>query len=875
MKGHEEPQPPRWAQRLLHWYCRPRLLEDLEGDLNEYFDRNVRTKGAARARLVYALDVLKFCRPYTVRKPRPLHLSLHTIMLGSYLKTSRRSLVRHKLFSFINIIGLGISMSVGLLMIAMLSDLLSYDSFHEKKDRMYRVITRNHPVGQSPVGLASTSVKAGMKIRETMPGVEKITLLRRDFNGDATVGETTLPLSGLWADASFFDVFSFPLLRGNPATALKEPYTLVLTEKSARKLFGSTDVLGKTVRFDTLNYQVTGVVADIPKLSHLRFEALASFATMELQKPDLDGGFLAWESIYMNFVYLVLPEHGSRAALQENLDKLSAAENSRLTNGKITLALQPLDEVTVGERLHNGPGPVISPVVLWVLGGLTFVVILSACFNYTNLSIARSLRRSREVGLRKALGARRGQVLTQFMVESVLIAGLALVFSLPLFLLLRREFLALHPFLDNLLALQLSPRLILYFIGFAASVGLAAGFLPASFLARVEAVQVLKNASSLQLFRRVSLRKALIIVQYTFSLIFIATTVIGYNQYRGFLAFDLGFKTENILNIRLQGNKADLLAKELAELPAVTGVSGSSIVSSIGTLFGTGLKYNNPQDSATAWQNYVDEQYLPLHGHKLLAGKNFTPKPAAAEESEVIVNEQVLKRFGIGGRVPAKAVGEVLTVEGKKLLIVGVLQDFHYGTLEQKIEPTIFRYSAEPDGYLNVRIAAGDLPATLAGIERAWKKIDKVHPMEATFYDDQIEESYSQFSTMLKVIGYLAFLAVCIASMGLFGMVVFTTETRLREISIRKVLGAGEGSLIYLLSKGFLVLLGIAAVVALPATYFFFDNVVLPNFAYHQPIGVAGLLWSIGIVMVIALLMIGSQAFKAARTNPAQVLKTE
>ncbi|MBD0260379.1 MAG: ABC transporter permease, partial [Cytophagales bacterium] len=513
-------------------------------------------------------------------------------MLGSYLKTSRRSLVRHKLFSFINIVGLGISMSVGLLMIAMLSDLLSYDDFHEKKDRMYRVITTSHPAGQPAVGLASTSVKAGKKIRETMPGVEKITLLRRGFNGEATIGETTLPLSGLWADESFFDVFSFRLLRGNAATALKEPYTLVLTETSARKLFGSTDVVGKTVRFDTLTYQVTGLMQDLPKLSHLRFEALVSFATVELQKPDLDGGFLAWESFYMNFTYLVLPEHGSREALQANLDKLSAAENTRLTNGKITLALQPLGEVTVGERLHNGPGPVISPVVLWVLGGLTFVVILSACFNYTNLSVARSLRRSREVGLRKALGARRGQVLTQFMVESVLIAGLALVFSFPLFLLLRAEFLALHAYLDNLLALQLSPRLILYFIGFAALVGFVAGFLPASFLARVKAVQVLKNASSLQLFRRVSLRRALIVVQYTFSLIFIATTVIGYNQYRGFLAFDLGFKTENILNIRLQGNKAGLLAKELAELPAVAGVSGSAIVSSVGTLYGTGLKYN-------------------------------------------------------------------------------------------------------------------------------------------------------------------------------------------------------------------------------------------------------------------------------------------
>lgn len=876
MKGHEEPRPPRWAQRLLRWYCRPRLLEDLEGDLNEYFDRNLLASGPARARLIYVLDVLKFCRPYTVRKPRPLHLHPHTIMLKSYLKTSGRSLVRHKLFSFINIIGLAVSMSVGLLMIAMLSDLLSYDSFHVQKDRMYRVITTGERAGQPVIHFATTSVLAGKKIRETMPGVEKLTLLRRGFSADATIGETTLPFQGLWADASFFDVFTFPLLRGNPATALKEPYTLVLTEKTARKLFGNVDVVGKMIRFDTLNYQVTGVVQDIPKLSHLRFEALVSFATVELQKPDLDGDFLAWENIYSNYVYLVLPENGSPAALQAKLAQLGAAENARLTGNRITLALQPLGAiVTARHKLHNDTGPSISSVALWILGGLTFAVILSAGFNYTNLSVARSLRRSREVGVRKVMGALRSQVLVQFTTEAVLIALLALVFSFFLFLLLRGEFLALHPMLNNLLSLELSPRLVLYFIGFGVAVGIGAGFLPALLLSRVEAVQVLKSVSSLRLFRRVSLRKALIVVQYTFSLIFITATLIGYNQYRGLLAFDLGFTTDNIVNVRLQGNKADLLIKELAELPAVAGVSKSSIVNGTGTLFGALLKDEHSRDSVGGWQNFVNEHYLPLHNYQLLAGKNFTPKAAAAAESEVIVNEQVLKRFGIGGRVPAGAIGERLTVQGQKLVIVGVVKDFHYGTLDARIEPTVFRYAAEPAGFLNVKVTPGDLPATMKGIEAAWRQIDRVHPLEAAFYGDQVQQNYSHFAGMLKLIGYLAFLTICIASMGLFGMVVFTTETRLREMGIRKVLGADEGSLVYLLSKGFLALLGMAAMVALPATYLFFNGVVLANYAYHPPIRLVELLGSAGAVLAIALLMIGSQALKAARTNPAQVLKAE
>ena len=276
------------------------------------------------------------------------------------------------------------------------------------------------------------------------------------------------------------------------------------------------------------------------------------------------------------------------------------------------------------------------------------------------------------------------------------------------------------------------------------------------------------------------------------------------------------------------------------------------------------------------WLNLVDEHYLPVHKHKLIAGKNFSLRPKKGEESEVIVNEQVLKRFDIAKKDPEKALGKIVTVDGQKLAIVGVLKDFHYGTMENKIEPVVFRYSSqEPGGYLNVKITSTDLPATMASIDNAWRKIDKVHPLDAKFYDDQIEQAYSQFSVMVRVIGFIAFLAICIASLGLFGMVVFTTETRLKEISIRKVLGASEGGLIYLLSKGFLGLLSVAAVVALPATYFFFDKVVLTNFAYHQPIHLYELLISVLGVVLLAFLLIGSQTLKAARSNPVKNLKVE
>lgn len=876
-----DPQPPRWAVNFLKWYCRPRLLEDLEGDLYEYFLRNVRDKGARYARLNYCLDVIKFMRPYTIRKIELLHFLTHFMMIGSYFKTSRRNLVRNKLFSFINIVGLAVSMSVGLLVIAIVNDLLSYDDFHKNKDHIYRIISRNQPEGQSPMDFASSSARVAQRLRSDIPGIEDFTIIRNGFSGDAQVDRNIFPLEATWADESFFQILTFPLVAGDPATALKEPYSLVLTEKTALKLFGNTNIVGKTVRFDTLKYQVTGVARDVPHLSHIRFDALISYATAEATFGKKGDGFYNWDNMWSNYIYVTIPKSGNIAGVQRALDQISKEENKALLHRKITLSLQPFKDIALGGKLSNNMGPRTEPSTLWLLGGLAFVIILSACFNYTNLSVARSLRRSREVGVRKIIGARRSHVLGQFMAESVMIAFLALLFSFGLFLFLRREFFALSPEISGIFTLGLSMRSVLCFIALAAFTGLAAGFLPAVFFAKINALSVIKDASGIRIFKHIGLRRVLIVAQYALSLTFIATTLVGYSQYKGFLNFDLGFNTENILNIKLHGADATALKKELAEIPEVKQIAQSSMVTSVGTIYGFDVKYYPtggalPADSGLVWVNTVDENYLPIHKHKLLAGTNFTLRPEKGNESELIVNQQVLKQFNIGVRDPHKALGHIIEVDGLKLTIVGVLKDFHYGTMENKIESMMFRYSkSEPRGYLNLQIASTDLENTMAKIETAWKRFDHVHPLNARFYDQQIESAYADFSMMVKTIGFLAFLAICIASLGLFGMVVFTTETKLKEISIRKVLGASEPGLVYLLCRGFISLLGIAALIALPATYLLFDKILLTRFVYHQPIGLAELLGGTLVVILLALVMIGSQTAKAARSNPAKVLKSD
>ena len=805
-------------------------------------------------------------------------------MIGSYIKTSGRSLMRNKLFSSINIVGLAISMSVGLLLIAFVLDLRSYDRFHKNGERIYRITNVATLKGQQGGKFASTSIKTGKLIREKVTGIEEVAILRNDFSQDAIVGDNILPIKGFWAESSLFRIFTFPMLEGNSETALKDPYSIVLTETAAKKLFGNESALGKAIKFDTLDYQVTGVMKDVPFFSHITFEALVSFSTVE-QRTKEDKSFEAWTNMWSNHVYLQLQENADMASIQSQLDAIAKDENLAEENTKIQLELLPLYNIVVGEELRRPMGPVgphMPPVVLWILGGLALVVILSACFNYTNLSMARAIRRFKEVGLRKAIGAGKSQVRQQFLTEAIIISLAALLLSYSIFLVLRPQLINMAPEMQRLVNLDLTPSMVVAFILFSVTVGVIAGFMPAIFFSKVSAINALRNVSPVKVLKHLTLRRALVVIQYTVTLIFITATAVGYVQYKNILAFDLGFNTENILNINMQGNKPDALLKELSEMPEVTALSRSMIVTSIGNAWGGQMKYKDSRDSALVLTNHVDENYLSLHGYKLVAGRNFIARPTTADAAtEVIVNQQVLKRFNIGTNDPEKAIGEEITFSnvqgnGRKMTIVGVMKDFHYGKVDNLIGPVAFMFwTPEDRAIVNAKIQSTDMPATMAKIESTWKKIDRVHPFKAEFYDEAIEDAYSEFSAMIKIIGFLSFLAISIASMGLFGMVVFTTETRLKEISIRKVMGASSGNLIYLLSRGFLVLLSISALIALPVTYLFFENIVLTNFPYHTPVQVGELFVGLLAVFLIAITMIGSQTMKAARTNPAEVLKSE
>ncbi len=878
MKDSNKITPPDWAQRLLCWYCKPELLEDLQGDLNEYFERNIKKEGVRKARLIYIIDVLKFFRLYTIRKPEFVNLLINFFMIRSYIKTSGRSIVRNKLFSAINIFGLAISMSVGLVLIGIISDIQSYDKFHKNYNHIYRVISRYEYLGDKGSNfMATTSLKAAKALSTTFSAPEAVAILRRDFNGDVKYGEKIIPLNGYWANPDLFKVFSFELVQGNTATALKEPFSIVITQESAQKLFGNEDALGKVITYNNdRQYTISGILKDIPEFSHIQFDMLCALSTREIIEKDSKDE-MTWDYIWNTWVYVLLPPEVDLANFKTSLDQLSSTEDPSVKNTHIELALQPIDNIMVGDDMGNEMGPVLGSTLLWVFGGLSFVVILSACFNYTNLSVARSLKRSREVGIRKVIGAMRGHVMAQFVVEAVIISLCAMALAMLGFFILRPHFLSIEPEIQKMFTLQLSPLVIVYFILFAVVVGITAGIFPSLFFANVQVLKVLKNTSSFQGLNKMTGRKVLIVIQYCISIILVCASIGVYRQYQHYISFDLGFNTENILNIELQGNKANLLRKELTELSEVKAISQSLMVTSVGNYYGTNMKYHgNPNDSIGVSYNMIDENYLALLDHQLIAGSNFKAKSDSVDESEVIVNEQVLKRFNIANKDPMKAIGDMLRVDGKNLTIIGVMKDFQYGRANnQTVKETVFRYARDKSRIMNVKIQSSDLIATHSKIEVIWKKIDSVHPFEAHFYNEQIEEAFAGLKATIKLAGFLAFLAICIASLGLLGMVVFTTEIRLKEISIRKVMGASEASLLFILGKGFISLLLIASFIGLPIIILFFEQVVFPKTANHAPLNIVEMVIGVLAILGLALIMIGSQTLKVARSNPAEVLKAE
>lgn len=800
-------------------------------------------------------------------------------MLRNYFLTAWRNLLKHKSFSFINIFGLAASLSVCLLAIMIIKDANNYDRFHPEAERTYRLLTDAIRKGGGEESYASSPHVVAEALTNDYTYVESWVPLARSLNGEFRAGGKLLPVDGLLTNPDFFQVFGFSLAEGNPATALAQPYSVVLTQETAERFFPGQNPVGQVLEHERLgNFTVTGVLAPFAGKTHLEFEALGSIATLAALEADREFPWLGnWNNYYSGYNFFRLREgvepEQVAAALAQIVQTNYADLALESRDAGYRFRLQALSEITPGAMMSNNMGRAMPEALLWFLSVLCGIVLLSACFNYTNLTIARSLTRAKEVGVRKVMGANRRQVITQFMVETFTAVLLALLVAYGLLQLTIPAFSRLQLAVDSQIDLGTDLSTVGLFVGFALLTALIAGLLPALTLARYRPLVVLQRLENIKLFRRIGLRKALIVTQFAVSLIFLITLTIAWRQGQYAMQENFGADLTNVLNVDLQGVDYAQAVAEFGSLTQVQNVSATSHL--MGTFRDSKVDVRaQAGDEPLGIRDYfIDHGFLPNMDLEVIAGENFPNNPAQQRELFAIVNEEFLRHFKLGE--PGAAIGKsILVGDSTQLSIRGVVKDFLYKPLNYRLEPLLLRYVPDHLAVLNLTVNTSDVPATLAALERSWKRLDPLHPMQYSFYDEAVKETFASINEMLWVVGYFGMLGLLIACLGLLGIAIYSAQTKAREIGIRKIVGAGPWDLVVLLSRGFFLLLIIATVVALPVS-FLLGKQVLQAFAYQIPLSPWLFLPGVGLLFLLGALTIGSQTVRAALANPVEAVRRE
>ncbi len=801
-------------------------------------------------------------------------------MLKSIIVTALRNFLRNRTFSVINLVGLSVSMSLALLIISVIQEQFTFDDFHDA-DRIYRVNTRALRTDGGEEPYASVPFPLGKVLEEEHAFAESVVRINRSLNGDATAGTTTVPVNGLLADPTLLTVFNFPLSSGDAATVLSQPNNMVITTETSIRLFGNQDPLGKTVSMPGYGeFIVTGVLRPFEGRTHFEFDVLGSTALLPRLEKDrvIESTVESWTNYYGSYVYFKLRQGRSIEEVEKGLSAVPGkyyADVQLETRDKgYQFYVLPLEDLTPGPMLSNQMGSGMPMMLVIFLGVLAGIIMVMACFNYTNLMIAKSVARVREIGIRKAIGAKRSQVFGQFIGESVVFALLALVTSYGLLQLLKPAFQELHIAQEFAVQLNEPAALFGYFIVFALITGLIAGLLPAIYLAALRPVSVLKDSGNTRILSRQSLRKSLIVAQFTLSTAFIILIVVIFNQVNFMLSKDYGFNDRDIFNVSLQGVPYEKLSVAMQGIPGVIQVGGVS--HRLGTWQDRASDYKTTVGGEPFVMRdfIVDEHYIENLELSFLAGKNFAPAHGRGAP-HVILNERAVQRFGFAD--PVSSIGQTIVVDDTvTLTVVGVVRDFHFRPMNYEIGPLALRYDLREFGYLSAKIVPGKEQDVAAALNSVWKTLDAVHPLEWKMMSDEIDEAYtdSGFVDVVKIVGYIAFLAVTLACLGMLGMAMYATQTRLKEIGIRKVMGASSLEVVFLLSKAFLILIAIAAFIGTPLGYLM-GSLFLDSYAYKSPISFGVLISGVTIMGILGTLVIGTQTFKAAGDNPVNALRYE
>ena len=807
-------------------------------------------------------------------------------MLRNYLKTALRNLWKNKGFSAINIVGLAIGLATCLLILIYVMDELGYDRYNVNADRIYR-LDGEIKFGGNHFILAVAPAPTGPAMLRDFPEVEKE--MRFRGYGGITVkkgGQNIREDAVIHADSTLFDVFTLPVLAGNPHTALMQPRTVVITEKIAKKYFNETQVVGKNLIInDSIPYKVTAVIRDLPAQSHFHFDFYISLAESNEAKND------EWLSNNFN-TYVLLRKgtdpHKLEAKFHRMIVKyigpmLQSAVKTSLddffkSGSYVGFSLTPLTSI----HLHSNKTAELEAngniQYVYIFSAIALFILLIACVNFMNLSTARSSNRSKEIGVRKVLGSLRVNLITQFMIESVLISFISMLLALGLAWLLL-------PIFNDLAAKQMSiglfsrPWLAPAILALVLVVGTLAGSYPAFFLSAFQPIAVLKGSVAAG-FKRSWLRNSLVVFQFGISIFLIVGTAVIYRQLGYIRNRSLGFNREQVLIVQNTYALGDRIRAYKDDMLKVPGVEGATMTGFLPT-----SDYRNDNaffftpdidpKKAISMQNWsVDENYLPVLGIKLAAGRNFS-KEFQTDSSGVVINEAAVRLMGVGDPVGRKLynLDDLKTKHVTEYHIVGVVKDFNFNSLRQVVTP-MGLFLKEERGKIALRIHTPDLKRVVAQVEQAWQKMVPGQQFSYVFMDDEFNSIYKSEQRMGGISLSFSLLAIFIACLGLFGLAAYAAEQRTREIGIRKVLGATVGGIVQLLSKDFLKLVLVSAVITFPLAWWAMSH-WLQDFAYRITIGWDVFALAAVLAVGIALVTVSFQAVRAALANPVKSLRSE
>ena len=817
-------------------------------------------------------------------------------MFRNYFKVAFRNLLKRKGFSLINILGLATGMAVCLLIILFIQSELSYDKHHEKADNIYRVVLeRSYPGRATSYSIIPQSIGAAIKA-EYPEVLESTRLFNLGGNGSffLRIGEKTFEEKRvLAADSNFFRVFSSKMLHGDATTALQNPNSAVLNESTAKRYFGSSDAVGKQFVTDgddtTQTFIVTGVVADWPDNSHFLFDMLISTNTFQFTRRPNYVGFAA-------HTYLLLNPNASYLALEGKfpamIKKYVSPEINRVFNQSwedfqkagngYKYYLQPLPKIHLISDLEAELRPNGSMTAVYIFAIVAVFILFLACINFINLSTARSVERAREVGIRKTFGSERKALIGQFLIESVFVSLVSMVLAFALILLLIPAFNSISG--KTLTAAYfLQPSWIMLLVVFVLITGIVAGLYPAFVLSSFNPIMVLKGRFKSNKYG-LALRNGLVIFQFAISVILIIATIVVNIQMKYMLGNKLGFKKDHVIVVErtdLVEDQFPAFKNELLGISGVESASGTSTMPGNQNFFGTTWQEVGSKSPMTGRGMIVDEDYNKTLGLELKEGRFFS-KDFSTDTLSVVLNEKAAKELGLKTAIGSRLTSTDEFFNGPDNAIytynvIGVVKDFHYHSLHEPISPLVIinsRKFGSRSGLMALRVTGDNFKSSLAGIENAWKKFVKEKPFNYYFLDRTLAAQYKAEQTTQRIFTIFSGLAIFIACIGLLGLAAYATQQRTREISIRKILGASESSIVTMLSKDFLKLVLISSAIAFPLAWWAM-NKWLQDFAYRVDVGWWIFIAAAMLAVLIALLTISTQALKAAFTSPVKNLRTE